>query len=608
MDKTKTTAPSCATCGSLAPGQQRCAGCHEVSYCSKTCLTQDWETHKEQCMTIQDNAIDTPELVAQIKAYVDGNATSSGFASFCATVPHAQVQHLQKRLGRRVFHRLCIGKNNLGECPTQEYAGATCHVIEWIREQLGADTMALVGIEAEDGLHVATVMHHLGAKTKAKGRQLVAQHIVGYATTSPKKMGAGGATTQMRVTERQIYEAGNVVKDIRQPIVLLGAWLPIEGMASDWKEQLFANPRVVALINLAPHCRDDRARYQQRSDPTLILPICSTTVDGLPNDLWVHTNPTTRWRSPLEWPKQDPLVPVALLQERSDMEDHVAIVVAVLDMDPDRAKVLMEAAPECMVVLVKLMSKVQARQNKEGRDDMMLASLVEPLESLVQKLHSDLAVPKCMLLLHAIRKQFPTGDLFGSDDIEETTALTTHLGEQLHAALGKALGALGACIQEQLSAEIPRMASLITQFPVSRELVNYSLVQIEGFSRKKQNELKPFKDMLLWFRVAADLRDRVRTSAYKCLRDAYARLFDAPLPADVRALPALQPIWVLLRLVVAPLACATCGKHENTLTCERCRQVHYCSQTCQKTDWKAGHRASCLTPVAREGHFKCETG
>jgi hypothetical protein len=43
----------------------------------------------------------------------------------------------------------------------------------------------------------------------------------------------------------------------------------------------------------------------------------------------------------------------------------------------------------------------------------------------------------------------------------------------------------------------------------------------------------------------------------------------------------------------AAKVCAQCGIPGN-LRCTRCRAVVYCSQTCQKAAWTAGHKTACI--------------
>lgn len=39
--------------------------------------------------------------------------------------------------------------------------------------------------------------------------------------------------------------------------------------------------------------------------------------------------------------------------------------------------------------------------------------------------------------------------------------------------------------------------------------------------------------------------------------------------------------------------CANCSKEAGIHRCANCKQVRYCSPTCQKEHWKAGHKAKC---------------
>ena len=39
-------------------------------------------------------------------------------------------------------------------------------------------------------------------------------------------------------------------------------------------------------------------------------------------------------------------------------------------------------------------------------------------------------------------------------------------------------------------------------------------------------------------------------------------------------------------------ACAKCGKSHSTMICSACRNVVYCSQDCQREDWKR-HKKDC---------------
>lgn len=41
----------CQVCGKVAG--KRCSGCHEASYCSSTCQTQHWATHRDTCKDIR---------------------------------------------------------------------------------------------------------------------------------------------------------------------------------------------------------------------------------------------------------------------------------------------------------------------------------------------------------------------------------------------------------------------------------------------------------------------------------------------------------------------------------------------------------------------------
>lgn len=42
--------------------------------------------------------------------------------------------------------------------------------------------------------------------------------------------------------------------------------------------------------------------------------------------------------------------------------------------------------------------------------------------------------------------------------------------------------------------------------------------------------------------------------------------------------------------------CGLCGKHmsEGYKKCKRCKNVFYCSQSCQKRDWQYGHKGVCI--------------
>ena len=39
--------------------------------------------------------------------------------------------------------------------------------------------------------------------------------------------------------------------------------------------------------------------------------------------------------------------------------------------------------------------------------------------------------------------------------------------------------------------------------------------------------------------------------------------------------------------------CRQCGKYDSLRACSRCKNVKYCSVSCQKLDWKKGHKAEC---------------
>lgn len=42
-------------------------------------------------------------------------------------------------------------------------------------------------------------------------------------------------------------------------------------------------------------------------------------------------------------------------------------------------------------------------------------------------------------------------------------------------------------------------------------------------------------------------------------------------------------------------ACDACKvKKEGLMRCARCKKFYYCSEKCQKADWKAGHKGSCV--------------
>ncbi|KAJ3284390.1 hypothetical protein HDU76_008307 [Blyttiomyces sp. JEL0837] len=43
------------------------------------------------------------------------------------------------------------------------------------------------------------------------------------------------------------------------------------------------------------------------------------------------------------------------------------------------------------------------------------------------------------------------------------------------------------------------------------------------------------------------------------------------------------------------------GKASKLQQCARCRRFWYCSQECQRADWKAGHRKSCREPFDLKG-------
>jgi hypothetical protein len=42
--------------------------------------------------------------------------------------------------------------------------------------------------------------------------------------------------------------------------------------------------------------------------------------------------------------------------------------------------------------------------------------------------------------------------------------------------------------------------------------------------------------------------------------------------------------------------CAACGSPAAALRCGGCREAFYCGKDCQRSDWRAGHKAACAGP------------
>jgi hypothetical protein len=76
-----------------------------------------------------------------------------------------------------------------------------------------------------------------------------------------------------------------------------------------------------------------------------------------------------------------------------------------------------------------------------------------------------------------------------------------------------------------------------------------------------------------------------------------------PLPADT----AIVSIPGFAEVVGHAFAkrCSTCCKEEEGVgalkKCGQCGQAWYCSTTCQKTDWKAGHKEVCKQLGEKKG-------
>lgn len=54
--------------------------------------------------------------------------------------------------------------------------------------------------------------------------------------------------------------------------------------------------------------------------------------------------------------------------------------------------------------------------------------------------------------------------------------------------------------------------------------------------------------------------------------------------------------------------CAVCASEVSTKKCARCRNIQYCSATCQRADWRA-HKPRCHPPqVWYDAHRRCDDG
>lgn len=53
------------------------------------------------------------------------------------------------------------------------------------------------------------------------------------------------------------------------------------------------------------------------------------------------------------------------------------------------------------------------------------------------------------------------------------------------------------------------------------------------------------------------------------------------------------------RLTKALRRCDACGAQAKLKRCERCNGAHYCGVDCQRTHWRAGHKAGCVPTAYR---------
>ena len=69
----------CKNTGCEADGTKRCAGCKQVSYCSRTCQKQDWQWHKSACRK-SNGSTDKDKMVKVVKihAKLGGGGRYSG--------------------------------------------------------------------------------------------------------------------------------------------------------------------------------------------------------------------------------------------------------------------------------------------------------------------------------------------------------------------------------------------------------------------------------------------------------------------------------------------------------------------------------------------------
>lgn len=94
---------------------------------------------------------------------------------------------------------------------------------------------------------------------------------------------------------------------------------------------------------------------------------------------------------------------------------------------------------------------------------------------------------------------------------------------------------------------------------------------------------------------------RERSAGLQTVNIVLSRLCQTVAVSAGRARNALPSLllspFVVFPSAMAPkiAACGACGE-PSSRKCGRCKDVHYCSQVCQSTDWKA-HKAVCKAPV-----------
>ncbi|KAI4316436.1 hypothetical protein L6164_024415 [Bauhinia variegata] len=109
-----------------------------------------------------------------------------------------------------------------------------------------------------------------------------------------------------------------------------------------------------------------------------------------------------------------------------------------------------------------------------------------------------------------------------------------------------------------------------------------------------------------FFIVAVGLLHLVKNTASKYFEvDAN---FEGEQPSDRTSMPGV---------LMDDSVCAVCGNFGNK-KCSRCKAIRYCSQKCQQSDWKSGHKTKCkdihlaaelnLTQTAQASGFKASDG